>query len=122
MSDDEEVQALVVDNGSGARANHHNPPIFCAPAPVFCLLRGSISGEDIFFYTFSNKTYNFILNVIDKFSDYSMLLKCLKNWKWKSLKKKVFCIYVFLPNLNDKLNLIIKQEGVLDWRNLLEFN
>ena len=30
-------------------------------------------------------------------------------------------LLIFLPNLSDKLNLIIKQEGVLDRRNLLEF-
>ena len=31
-------------------------------------------------------------------------------------------LHIFLPNLNDKLNLIIEQESVLDWGNLLEFH
>ena len=74
--------------------------------------------KSIFLHIFKNETYNFILNVIDKFSDCSMPLKDLKNWEWKSLKRKIFCLYF----CQIWVNLIIKQEGLLDWRNLLEFH
>ena len=72
--------------------------------------------ENLFFlHIFKNETYNFIFwlfNAVKRSEKLGM-----------EVLEKENILPIFLPNLSDKLNLIIKQEGVLDWRNfLLEFH